>query len=189
MDIEFIKKNASAFGTCRENFHWYFCEGTLLIEGSGELDYIEDFSYFYDPSPMDFGRRKKPVIHPWKDRIPDVKHVAIGEGCTKLGLGCFEWHQSLESIQLPESLLCIGMDAFCGCIRLRSVVIPGQVREIEEGAFAGCLNLASVQLPEEIKIIGKYAFQHCLELKELAVPGGVESVGTGAFPRKLGDTK
>ncbi|WP_353960252.1 leucine-rich repeat protein, partial [Klebsiella pneumoniae] len=48
-------------------------------------------------------------------------------------------------MQLPESLLCIGMDAFCGCIRLRSVVIPGQVREIEEGAFAGCLNLASVQ--------------------------------------------
>ena len=52
MNIETIKQNATASGWCRENFHWYFLEGDLYIEGTGALDYVEDWSCFYDP-PFD----------------------------------------------------------------------------------------------------------------------------------------
>ena len=52
MDIESVKMNATVSGECRENFHWYFLDGDLYIEGTGALDYVEDWSCFYDP-PLD----------------------------------------------------------------------------------------------------------------------------------------
>ena len=62
MDIESVKKNATVSGECIENFQWYFLDGELYIEGTGALDYVEDWSCFYDPPLDQYWKRNKPVV-------------------------------------------------------------------------------------------------------------------------------
>ena len=104
MDIEYVKKNATVSGECRESFQWYFLDGDLYIEGTGALDYVEDWSCFYDPPLDQYWKRNKPVELPWKERIYQVRHVVIASGCTELGLGCFENHINLETVSIPDTV-------------------------------------------------------------------------------------
>ena len=135
MDIEAVKKHAAVSGRCRENFRWYYLDGDLYIEGTGALDYVADWSCFYDPPLWEYWKRNKPVIHPWKKLIPQIRHVVIGYGCTELGLGCFECHYKLESVELPESVRKIGVCAFAGCVAMKELAVPEGVTQIEDFAF------------------------------------------------------
>ena len=51
--------------------------------------------------------------------------------------------ESFASINLPESVECIGENAFFG-IGLSSIIIPNNVKVIKKGAFAGNINLTSI---------------------------------------------
>ena len=158
LNHEFIRQNAAASGSCRENFQWYFLNGELYIEGTGALDYVEDWAYFYDPPIGEYWKRNKPVIHPWKDLIGQVRHIEIGEGCRELGLGAFEGHSNLETVTLPESVKKIGLFAFSGCVRLREIELPKQLEEIDDYAFNGCIALDALVIPETAEQIGIGAF-------------------------------
>ena len=158
MDKDFIRQNAVAYGACRENFHWYFLDGELYIEGTGDLDYVEDWSWFYDPPAGEYWKRNKPVVHPWKELMGQIRHVEIGEGCRSLGLGCFENHSNLETVILPESVEVIGLYAFSNCVRLKNVTLGEHVEKIDDYAFNGCIALKSLAVPESVKQIGIGAF-------------------------------
>lgn len=181
MDIKYIKQNATASGQCRENFHWYFLDGCLYIEGTGALDYVEDWTYFYDPPMTEYWRRNKPVIHPWKELIPQIRHIEIAHGCTELGLGCFENHFGLESVIIPDSLRKIGLFAFDNCCKLQEAVITEQVEEIDDFAFHGCVSMKSVTLSDSVKRIGYGAFDNCMALEDIFLPDGIEEIDSEAF--------
>lgn len=181
MEREYIKQNATASGWCRENFHWYFLNGNLYIEGTGALDYVEDWTYFYDPPLTEYWKRNKPVIHPWKELIPEIRHIEIAHGCTELGLGCFEEHLGLESVIIPDSVRKIGLFAFSHCRQLQEVVLPERVEEIDDFAFHGCVTMTSVTLPESIRRIGRGAFDYCLALEDIYVPEHVGEIDKSVF--------
>lgn len=181
MDCNNIKHNAAASGVCRENFCWYFLEDSLYIEGNGALDYAEDWGYFYDPPVSESRKRNKPVIHPWKELIPQIRHIEIAPGCMELGLGCFEEHYALETVTIPDTVRKIGVQAFYGCRNLLEVVIPESVEEIEDLAFCGCISMKSAVVPKGIQRIGYQSFAYCKELADLRVPETVGEIGEAAF--------
>lgn len=165
MNAEYIKQNASYSGQCRENFHWYFLKGELYIEGTGALDYVEDWSYWYDPPAGEYWKRNKPVILPWKKLIYQIQHVVISPGCTELGLGCFENHINLETVSIPDTVRKVGLFAFSNCRKLRNMVLPGAVELIDDYAFRGCVSLRGVEIPDTVKTIGVGAFSICWDIE------------------------
>ncbi len=89
----------------------------------------------------------------------------------------------LEAVEIPDSLLRIGEDAFSGCTALRSVHIPDGVQEIGARAFEGCVRLAEVHLPASLEVIADSLFRNCTTLTSIAVPGGVVRIEPNAFSR------
>lgn len=66
--------------------------------------------------------------------ISDDKNISIPYGVIKIGDSVFEGCDSLNEINIPDSVRIIGKEAFLDC-GLNSVVIPESVEEIGERAF------------------------------------------------------
>ena len=69
---------------------------------------------------------------------------------------------SLETVQFPEGLRCIGKAAFQKCKKLTSINIPNTIKEIGESAFQDCSVLSNGSINkfkyDSLEIIGNYAF-------------------------------
>lgn len=93
----------------------------------------------------------------------------------------FYWHEFLESVEIPETVVSIGQEAFRGMSRsiLKSVVIKG-CESIGKDAFRGCLTLEKVVFPENLKYIGEGSFENC-NLEEIRLPESVEVIAPLAF--------
>ena len=82
---------------------------------------------------------------------------------------------------IPDSVKCIGSEAFAQCKNLTSIVIPNGVEKIEYLAFEECVNLTSVTIPDSVTSIGNGAFRGCSSLTTIVIPDGVTSIGGSAF--------
>ncbi|MBO5240749.1 MAG: leucine-rich repeat domain-containing protein [Clostridia bacterium] len=67
-----------------------------------------------------------------------------GKSVTSIGIGAFEYCDSLTSVEIPDSVTSIGRYAFFGCSILTNVVIPESVMSIGYRTFVG----ASLQFNE-----------------------------------------
>lgn len=94
---------------------------------------------------------------------------------------CFSCCESLEVIELPESVESIGCYAFESCINLESITLPSNLIAIEESAFSDCMSLLSPKIPEGMLIIGDYAFNGCISIESVALPDTIEAIMDGAF--------
>lgn len=103
--------------------------------------------------------------------------VKIPVGVTKIGIGAFQQHASLESVEIPEGVTKIDFIAFSNCTSLASVAIPAGVTEIGGSAFQGCKSLASVTIPASVTEIGEAAFEGCESLKDVTYGGTKEQWG------------
>ena len=66
------------------------------------------------------------------------------------------------------------------CTSLETIELPSTLIEISVDAFYGCKKLSSINLHEGITTIGQRAFFNC-NLTEVTIPSTVTSVGSGAF--------
>jgi hypothetical protein len=87
----------------------------------------------------------------------------------------------LTSIDIPDSVICLGERAFEGCSSLTSINIPDGVTEISDGTFSGCSSLVSIDIPDNAVSIGQSAFSLCSSLTSIIIPEGVTSIGDYAF--------
>ena len=67
-------------------------------------------------------------------RCKSLKEVIVGNGITEIGEYAFSGCDELQSVQLPDSLEVIEMDAFNECEKL-DVVVPNNVNYIDYSAF------------------------------------------------------
>ena len=88
--------------------------------------------------------------------------VNIPAGVKRIALECFRDHMGITAVNLPDSLI-----------------------EIGENAFAGCKNLKTVNGGKSCKAIDAGAFQDC-PLSKIVIPASVESIGIAAFDSKGG---
>lgn len=105
-----------------------------------------------------------------------VRRVTLPETITTI-YGTFQYCESLEQVNLPNSLRSIGGSAFSQCIHLTLNAWPDSLRSIGEDAFVNCQALKDVVLPAKLETIGKNAFAY----------SGVTAVHLTSSAVKIGD--
>lgn len=95
--------------------------------------------------------------YPWEDRVGSITLCVLGEGITGIGEGMFKGG-GLREIQLPDSLLSIGAEAFSGASSLRTITLPAGLKDIGEKAFYDTGSLRDLEIPAGIETIGEGAF-------------------------------
>jgi len=103
--------------------------------------------------------------------------ISNGDGTIFLSHGKL----TLNSVNLPESIVGIGMSTFANCSNLKSVIIHSAVTSIEQSAFYSCNGLISVDVPVSVKSIGNYAFNECTGLKSINIPIALSTIGDHTF--------
>ena len=95
--------------------------------------------------------------------ITGCKNSIIPEGITDIGYCAFRGILNLTAVELPQSLVTIGENAFALCYDLTGdLTIPDLVTTIGPSAFYGCEKLTgTLTLGESVSYIGDWAFKKC----------------------------
>ena len=99
---------------------------------------------------------------------------------TSIGAYTFMYADLLTSINLPDGLVSIGRSAFRYC-EFSSIDIPNSVTSIDVDAFGGCHSLTTITIPDGVTSIANYLFEYCYNLSTVILPNGVTSIGNSAF--------
>lgn len=147
-----------------------------------------DLSYTYDDKTKELTIRGIGQMNdyykgsqPWASY--NIKKVTIEEGCTYVGANAFYGIQSIEEVDLPNSLKEIGEYAFCDLF-IDELYVPTGLVKIGNYAFSDCkylkkVNFAGCDLLEEI---GDYAFAFCpISFSYFELMKNVKNVGIMAF--------
>ena len=81
---------------------------------------------------------------------------------------------------IPNDVISIGTNAFCGFRDLTSITIPDGVTSIGDCAFY-VTGLTSLVIPDVVKSIGSLAFYCCSDLTFLSIPSSLTSLAGKAF--------
>ncbi len=119
----------------------------------------------------------KSIPKPFVSKSGEIRSITVPEGVTSVENLGFE---TLESVNLPESLTSIGREAFRGSI-LESINIPEGVKTIGGEAFYTCENLKKVTIPAGVEVIEQRTFESCKNLSEAILPNGLTTIEAGAF--------
>ena len=88
------------------------------------------------------------------------KNTVIPNTVTTIGDFAF-FRADFTSIQIPNSITRIGVDAFYYCTKLKTITIPSSVNSIDFAAFYGCSGLTSVtSLPKTPPAIESSVFEY-----------------------------
>lgn len=109
-----------------------------------------------------------------------LESIHIPEGIKELKNGVLALTKKITKIDLPSTLEIIGSEALA-VSGITSIDIPNGVLVIDINAFANCRSLQNVSLPESLLNIKTSAFYWCTALKSITIPSSVVSIGNGAF--------
>ena len=161
--------------------------GGLTINGAVMFDKVEIDGTEVSIADLDGASGKTQLSageHTVKYTLKDPTLLGIGYGeegvPSRVGAifgGCYD----VISVEIPNSVSIIGIDAFSECTGLTSVTIPNSVTSIEEHAFYNCIGLTSVVIPDSVENIWEGAFQECTGLTSVAIGNSVTSIGGGTF--------
>ncbi len=148
------------------NIAWEYDDETCTLTVSGEGVFPDH------PSLADV---------PWGEYAHDVKILNMGEGFTSIETHAFETvYSDLEKVNLPDSLVSIGDQAFSNCDDLSEVNFGSGLQTIGKMAFQGAY-LKKIKFPDSLKSIGSLAFDECTSLKTVNFGKGELTIGDHAF--------
>ena len=81
----------------------------------------------------------------------------------------FAYCNTLESIEMPDTVTELGEQTFMGCSALESITMPENMTELPAYMFQNCSSLQSFSIPDTLTDLGYLAFVGCSSLKELEV--------------------
>jgi len=110
--------------------------------------------------------------------------IKVKEGTRVIANGACAGMENLVSAELPESLICIGDEAFAECHELKDINIPSKLEKIRSKAFYAC-KIESVDIPETISTLGFRSFEDCVRLKEVKMSHTPEVVSACVFKNTL----
>ena len=93
----------------------------------------------------------------------------------------YPYTTALKVVNIPDSVIYIGEDAFGCCANLQQINIPNAVTQIGQYAFFRCYSLERVFIPNSITIIGYRVFWMCTSLKQVVLPNTITLIGDEAF--------
>ena len=125
----------------------------------------------------------------------NITPIYMGLPVTIILDSAFENCSELTNIEIPTSVISIGLGAFSGCTNIESITLPF----VGDGGYRyylGCIfgatqwqyngdfipeSLKNVKLLESCKTIGSYGFYKCSSLKNIQIPSSVTSIRDSAF--------
>lgn len=118
----------------------------------------------------------------------NITKLTLPNSITKLGRGCFNSCENLETVTLPQNITNLPDFAFNDCKKLSGITLHEGITSLGESCFAGCSSLTSIKLPKSInKITGPAlygCFENCSNLSEVTCQwdnlDGID-VGSDAF--------
>lgn len=145
------------------------CKYRVVLSKIGSSDYW----YLYIDGNGAMGNYTPTSPAPWKGY--GTARPIISEGVTTIGNFAF-YGRTLTSINLPTSIVSIGINAFSDCTNLTSVILPENVTSIGSNAFSGCTKLRSITIPNGVTSIGDNAFAKCTGLSSLTIGNNLSSL-------------
>ena len=106
--------------------------------------------------------------------------IAIGDCVTSIESYAFKGC-SIESVEIPETVVSFGTSLFYDCLKLKHVVLPEGLTQIYDSMFRGCVSLQSIDIPSGVTRFGDFAFDGCESLASIILPEGVTYVGNYCF--------
>lgn len=109
------------------------------------------------------------------------KTTVVPGGVTAIGDNAFA-KCGITSVDLPASVVSIGMSAFSECMGLTSVTLPEGLATVGMSAFWGSENIVSLSLPSTLETVADDAFGSCSSLKDVYCYGTAKkTAGPNAF--------
>lgn len=75
-----------------------------------------------------------------------------------------------NGVDIPDTVVNIGRNAFTGCESLEQITIPRNVKFISRSAFSGCTNLKKILIPETVEDLGDWCFNNCKSMCVAYIP-------------------
>ena len=151
------------------------------------------------------------VLYGYKGTMPENTSFVVEDGTTGIAAGAFNRCTGLTNIEIPNSVMWIGQNAFSGTTwynnqpdgavyvgkvlygykgtmpRNTSIAVEDGTLGIAGCAFENCSGLMDIEIPNSVKSIGYQAF--CRSgLKNIKLPDSVINVGIAAFSYTAIDT-
>ncbi|MCD8203408.1 MAG: leucine-rich repeat domain-containing protein, partial [Prevotella sp.] len=107
-----------------------------------------------------------------------LKSIELPEGVTSIGLNAFMSCTSLENINIPSTVTSIGNQSFDNCTSLKSISIPQNLITIDTRAFYGCSSVDSLyydDIRNDVRI-NEDAFTGCSSLEKLTIGEDVQKI-------------
>ena len=118
-----------------------------------------------------------------------ITEFTIPYGTTSIGHSAFRGCKQLKTLNIPDTVKKIEVEALSMCYRL-FVELPDGVEFIDVSAFNSNGHQIIPRLPSELKTIGNTAFQYCTGSFSLSeIPAKVETIGKQAFHNCTGITE
>ena len=106
--------------------------------------------------------------------------VILPRGLESIGAKAFYQCADIVEINIPDSVIEIGDNAFEGCQSLRNAILPPQIETIPRGLFEKT-KLEAVDIPDGVVKISREAFKDCEYLRTVKIPDSVAKIDSWAF--------
>ena len=91
-----------------------------------------------------------------------------------IGSNAFCGRTNITTIEIPTGVASIGSSAFEMCGNLESIVIPNGVTTLEVNIFCNCSKLSSIVIPVSVTTIDDLTFQLCFAITDVYYEGSEE---------------
>ena len=103
----------------------------------------------------------------------NLRNLRFNNNIKLIGMNSFE-NSGLETIEIPNSVIEIGNNAFSNCLHLEKGVLGNGIKSIKNETFSSCIKISSIYIPESIISIEDYAFANCTNLSRVLIKGKID---------------
>jgi len=115
------------------------------------------------------------------DTVVSIPSSYKGEAVVGIRGDVFRNLESLEYVEIPDTVTEIRGGAFQDCSSLKEINLPPHITEIRGSTFENCRSLEKIEIPEGVTRIGGSAFRNCYRLHDVVIPKTVTEIGSSAF--------
>ena len=102
--------------------------------------------------------------------------IDLPDSVVGIGVALFKDSKSLRSVRLPEKVTELPPYLFSGCSALNRVKMPNVVYDFPEGLFQNCSSMSEIPFRAGIKALSPFIFEGCTSLVSLVIPPTVERI-------------